>query len=144
MVNEKLFNLTIWEMKKIIGIMLFVLVVSISYGQETLKSGTWIEKSNDIKGSWSIIKNEGQIKIILADGFRTKSAPDLKIFLSKKSTNDVKSSNATKDAVLISKLKSAKGGQEYIVPAQIDLSEYQTIIIHCEEYSVLWGAASIK
>ncbi len=131
-------------MKRIIGFTFLMLFACISYSQETIKSGTWTEKSYEVKGKWSIVKADDQYKIVLNDYFKTKNAPDLKIFLSKKSKGDLKSSNATKEAVFVSKLKSAKGGQEYVIPADVNIEDYQSIIIHCEEYSVLWSAASLK
>ena len=101
--------------------------------------GGWNKKSFSIAGNWSI---DGNV-LTLSDDFKTKSAPDLKIFLSTTALAKLNGDNATRNAVLISPLASASGGQQYQLPAGIDLSQFSTIIIHCERYSKLWGGAPL-
>ncbi|MEM7384595.1 MAG: DM13 domain-containing protein [Verrucomicrobiota bacterium] len=102
-------------------------------------AGTWTKKSHAIKGSWKIANSQ----ITLTD-FSTKKAPDLKIFLSPLTVGELKNKNALKGAKLISKLKSHKGTQTYAIPKGVDLSQYKTVIIHCEKYTKLWGASALK
>lgn len=108
------------------------------------KSGTWINKSKAIKGGWSIEKRGDQHVISFSDKFRTKGGPDLKVFLSPQSINKVTGKNATDGAELVAVLKSTKGSQEYVLPANIDVSNFDSLLIHCEAYSVLWGGANIS
>lgn len=112
-------------------------------GQDGTFYGGWTKKSNSISGSWIITKSGETYKLTLDDQFKTKSAPDLKIFLSKKDVNSINSDNATKEATLVSPLQKASGKQQYIIKESIDISQYKTILIHCEEYSVLWGVAKL-
>lgn len=112
--------------------------VGIAFGQ----SGTWTKKENTINGSWSITES-GDKKVISLKGFKTASAPDLKIFLSPKSTSEVSSKNATKGSVLVAKLKTTKGDQSYTLPAGIDLSKYKSVVIHCQRFSKLWGVGKL-
>ncbi len=107
------------------------------------KSGTWVEKKYDIKGDWSIEQRGDQQVITFSDTFKTKKGPDLKIFLSKQSIKDVTGATATNDAVLVSVLKNNKGEQEFVIPAGIDVSDYESLLIHCEKFSVLWGGADL-
>jgi len=60
----------------------------------------------------------------------------------KKAVKDVTGKNATQDAVMIAVLKSNKGAQEYVLPSNIDINDYESLLIHCEAYSVLWGGAN--
>jgi len=106
-------------------------------------SGYWSKKSFAINGSWSIVHRNGSNVLVLDQNFKTKSAPDLKIFLSTNSLENLNGRNATSGSVLISPLKSNKGAQEYIIPANIDVSQYQSLIIHCEAYSKLWGGSRL-
>ena len=92
-----------------------------------------------MSGSWSITGNT----LTISDDFKTKSAPDLNIFLSTAPLSQLNGRNATRNATLVSPLASASGGQQYQLPAGIDLSQFQTIIIHCEAYSKLWGGAPL-
>ncbi len=103
----------------------------------------WVEKKYNIKGQWNIVQQDGQTVIRFSDDFKTKNGPDLKIFLSKQNIAQVNGRNATQDSVLVGLLKSPKGGQDYVLPAGIDVNEFQTVLIHCEKYSVLWGGGTI-
>ncbi|WP_394749270.1 DM13 domain-containing protein [Spongiimicrobium salis] len=110
---------------------------------QTVKKAKWEKQNKSINGTFEIVKKESGTYIVLSDDFKTKSAPDLKIFLSKKSLSTITGKNATKDAVLVSKLKNAKGGQSYKLSGSVKLSEYKSIIIHCEEYGIFWGGSSL-
>lgn len=103
----------------------------------------WVEKKYNIKGQWDIVQQGDQTVIRFSDNFKTKNGPDLKIFLSKQTIAEVNGRNATQDSVLLGTLKSPRGGQEYILPAGIDVNDFQTVLIHCEKYSVLWGGGTI-
>ena len=105
--------------------------------------GTWQKQNKSISGHFEIEKTNGTTYIVLSDDFKTKSAPDLKLFLSKKRVSDITGKNATKDAILISELKKTKGGQKYKVPANVQLASYTSLIIHCEQYSIFWGGGAI-
>jgi len=101
-------------------------------------TGSWTTKSNSIKGTWKIEGNKLKLYSL-----STKSAPDLKVFLSPNSLSSLKNSNATSGAVQIAKLAAPKGNQTYTLPKGTDVSNYKTIIIHCEKYSKLWGGSSL-
>lgn len=103
----------------------------------------WVEKKYGIKGQWDIVQKGDQTVIRFSDNFKTKNGPDLKIFLSKQTIADVNGRNATQDSVLLGTLKSPRGGQEYVLPAGIDVNDFQTVLIHCEKFSVLWGGGTI-
>ena len=108
-----------------------------------LHEGRWTKKGFDIEGSWSIVEEGGQRFVVLSDDFRTKSAPDLKLFLSPRAGSDVSSTNATRDAARIGPIESHRGGQRIAIPAEVDLTGYETLVLHCEQYSKLWGVADL-
>ncbi len=96
-----------------------------------------------LNGSWSIETRDDGAYIVLSDDFRTSNAPDLKIFLSRQDVNDVRDRTATRDAVLVSRLKSTSGAQEYKLPADFSTDTYTSVLIHCEQFSVFWGGANL-
>ena len=124
---------------------LFIIVLFASNGifSQNISKGTWQKQNKSISGHFEIEKTNGATYIVLSDDFKTKSAPDLKIFLSKKRVSEITGKNATKDAVLISELQKTKGGQKYKVPANVQLASYTSLIIHCEQYSIFWGGGAI-
>jgi len=120
----------------------FVLSSAASYASNH-QAGGWTDKQYSIDGSWSINVEGNQTILRLNDDFKTKRGPDLKIFLSKQSINDVTGKTATNDSILLSALKTNKGSQEYVLPDNVDINDYQSLLIHCEQFSVLWGGAAI-
>ncbi|MEO1251151.1 MAG: DM13 domain-containing protein [Pseudomonadota bacterium] len=106
-------------------------------------SGEWTKKSFNSSGTWEIYEENGSTFVKLSADFRTRNAPDLKIFLSPLAASDANNKNATDGAVLISPLSSNRGEQIYEIPADVDLSAFQSILIHCERFSKLWSAADI-
>jgi len=110
---------------------------------QTVAGGDFVQKSKRLKGSYEIIQSNGQTIIRFADNFRTKAGPDLKVFLSPQSIDTAAGSNATNGAVLLGFVKSTKGAQDYIVPEGVNLSDFNSVLIHCEAFSVLWGGGNI-
>ena len=108
-----------------------------------LTSGTWTKKKRTSKGTWSITREGGELFVKLDDDFSTRNAPDLKIFLSPLSAAEAANANATDGALLISLLSSNKGAQSYMIPSGTDLANYRSILIHCEDYTILWSAADL-
>ena len=110
---------------------------------EGAKEGTWVDKQYSIKGGWSIEKKGDEHVIKFSEDFLTKSGPDLKVFLSPQTIEEVTGRTATTDSVLISVLQQVSGTQEYVIPASIDVSQFKSLLIHCEAYSVLWGGSNL-
>ena len=86
----------------------------------------------------------GAAVIVFSDDFRTKNGPDLKVFLSKNTVSDATGRNATTNAIRRGVLKSNKGGQEYVLPEGVTLTDFSSVLVHCEAYSKLWGGADIS
>ena len=108
-----------------------------------ISSGGWRKKSFSVAGNWTMSSENGVTRVNLDNQFSTKNAPDLKIFLSPLSPDELTGRNATQGALLVSPLQSNKGAQSYTVPAGTNLSRYKTILIHCEAYSKLWSVSGL-
>ena len=111
--------------------------------QDVLLEGNWTKKNYAIQGSWRIVEENGIRAVVLDGDFATKRAPDLKIFLSPRSLEELGDGNATAGSLRIAQLKRHKGSQRYEISKDVDLGSYKTILIHCEKYSKLWGAADL-
>jgi len=102
-------------------------------------SKPFVKKRYSIKGEWSVAEVDGETQIRFSDDFKTKGGPDLKVFLSKTSIENLDSETAEQNSFKIGVLKSKSGGQIYTLPDDINLSNYKSVIIHCSAFSVLWG-----
>lgn len=80
---------------------------------------------------------------MFSEDFRAAKGPDLKIFLSPQSYDDVTGKTAVNGAINIGELKKTRGVQEYELPSDIDLADYESILVHCERFAVLWGGSDL-
>jgi hypothetical protein len=99
----------------------------------------FIKKRYSIDGTAQILKTNTGIDIEFSEDFKTKGGPDLKIYLSKKNLSELSNESVDGSSLKIGVLKSKKGAQSYTLPENISLSDYKSVIIHCEAFSVLWG-----
>ncbi len=108
-------------------------------------SALWKKDSNAITGVWRIEdRGDGRRALVLDSSFKTKSAPDLKLVFSTESVEKVTKKNVLKTGRVLSLLQSNTGAQEYELPADLDLTKYRTLAIHCEQYTKLWGASALS
>ena len=106
-------------------------------------SGDFVKKQKSIKGSWEVIQRGDQTVIKFGEDFRARNGPDLKVFLSPQSLTDVTGKTATEGAILLGALTTTKGGQEFVLPAGVDINAFESLLVHCEAYSVLWGGGEL-
>lgn len=121
-----------------------LLSTSVFADESELASGGWVKKSYSIDGGWKIIQRDDQRLIVFDDEFKTKKGPDLKVYLSKLPIDSIRDSEVEGSSIKISPLISNKGSQEFMIPDNVDLSEYSSVLVHCEAYSHLWGGGELK
>ena len=110
---------------------------------QPLASGGWINKSYDIHGNWEITARGDERYLVFDEDFQTRRGPDLKVYLSTLSVAAVRDRTVATSSVEIAPLKSARGAQEYLIPAHLELADYRSVLIHCKAYSHLWGGGEI-
>ncbi|PHR59261.1 MAG: hypothetical protein COA47_09875 [Robiginitomaculum sp.] len=108
-----------------------------------IAAGTFTKKKKTIRGTWSIVMEGGHRVLRFDEQFKTKWVDDLQVFLSPLLIVDATGKNAGLDVIRIAPLQSRSGAQEYAIPDDIDLDIYQSLLIHCEAYNLLWGGADI-
>jgi Electron transfer DM13 len=88
---------------------------------------------------------EGLAKVIVLDegnsflrleNFRATNGPDLYVYLS--------TDKSASDFVSLGRLKGNIGNQNYEIPEETELSKYDTVLIWCRAFSVLFGSAELK
>lgn len=114
-------------------------------GDPTIFSqGTFVDADNFHQG-------EGMATIYtLADGqqvlrfeeFEVTNGPDLHVILSS-NPNPTSRSDIGEDYVDLGPLKGNLGNQNYEIPADVDLSQYQSIVIYCQPFHVVFATATL-
>lgn len=107
------------------------------------QSNHFVKKRYSIKGMWSVTQEDEHNVIKFNDDFKTKGGPDLKLYLSPNNLEDLESGAVQANSVKLSVLKSNRGAQSYIIPEDIDLTKFKSVVIHCEAFSVLWGGFNL-
>ena len=70
------------------------------------------------------------------NGFTTVLGPDLFVYLA--------TDKSASDFVNVGRLQSSSGAQSYEIPADIDLTKYDNVLVWCKSFGVLFGNASIS
>ena len=107
------------------------------------QSQDFVDKRYDIRGDWTVVEEDGRTLIRFSDDFKTKKGPDLKVFLSPTAIGDVDGATATDGSVLLGELASHRGGQDYVLPEGLSLDDFESVLVHCEEFGVLWGGGAL-
>jgi hypothetical protein len=96
------------------------------------------------KGTATIFENDSGTIVLRFTNFAATNGPDLKVWLVKaeniKSSADVKASAW----VGLGPLKGNIGDQNYVIPEGINLADYRSVVIWCEQFGVLFSAADLK
>ena len=101
-------------------------------------SGTFVGASDHItKGGVSIVKtaNGGHV-VILDTNFSLDGAPDPRVGLGKSGKYD--------DTTDLGKLVKINGLQAYVVPASVNVANFDEVYIWCRKFSVPLGVAKVK
>jgi hypothetical protein len=93
-------------------------------------------------GNAAVIETD-QATIVRFTEFEVTNGPDLKVWLvqhdNPRSSSDVSNS----EWIALGPLKGNIGDQNYEVPAEIDSSQYGSVVVWCEAFSVLFAAAPL-
>ncbi|MEM1229885.1 MAG: DM13 domain-containing protein [Pseudomonadota bacterium] len=97
-----------------------------------------------VEGDWKIVEQDGTHYIELSENFRAKKGPDVKIFLSPTPAAQVTGTNAVNGSVLVKQIDDFDGQARIALPAGTDLSQFQSLVFHCEAFSKLWGSSALR
>lgn len=98
---------------------------------------------SSLSGNWKIVETDGKHFIELSDDFQAKKGPDVKIFLSPLEASTIDGNNAAEGSVFIKLISNFKGKSRIEIPEGIDVSQFNSLVFHCEEYSKLWGVSPL-
>lgn len=108
--------------------------------------------SGEFRDGDHIHRGSGQLEILTSDDGRTivrlenmeiVTGPDLYVYLAKEA-DPLFPEDVTTGFVSLGDLKAQSGDQNYIVPAEIELSDWGSVVIWCKAYKVLFATATIE
>jgi hypothetical protein len=138
----------------VIGIFVFPYIFPPPEAQESLSreetgklvaEGTFIQPNpNDPvhygKGAVSVYPST----VFLGEDFEVGPGPDFHVYLVPKA--DIRSSSDVTDTMYVDlgRLRAFKGSQNYPIPAGVDLKQFPSVVIWCQQFSVLISPADLS
>lgn len=119
---------------KYLAVAFLALTAQFGFSQTCTRTGSFQETDVSIVGTAQLVQNGNVLTIEIGSDFQSDSGPDLDVYLSNES-------NPTASGMRLEALLSLSGAQSYVVPNGINISDYNYIVIHCTQYSHLYGYA---
>jgi predicted RND superfamily exporter protein len=114
--------------------------VKLSESHNSLLSGSFIGVNDGVHNAEGTAKvvplQQVNSNILRLENLKITNGPDLYVYLS--------TDKSASDIVNLGKLKANNGNQNYNIPTGTDLSKYDTVLIWCKAFSVLFGSAEFK
>lgn len=127
-----------------LALLFTTLLAPAAFAGETIASGSeWENVGKRTSGDWAIVEKDGKYYVELGDSFKTRNAPDLKIYLSKEEAGSLGDKNGLQNTVFIAELSANKGAQSYELPEGVTPADFESLVIYCEAFSKFWAATSI-
>jgi Electron transfer DM13 len=103
-----------------------------------LRTGSFVGVGDGIhnaEGMAKVIPLQDGSNILRLEDLRVTNGPDLYVYLA--------TDKSASDFVNVGKLKANNGNQNYDISTETDLTKYDTVLIWCRPFSVLFGSAEL-
>jgi Electron transfer DM13 len=108
---------------------------------KVLMMGKFVKAEHPTTGGASVVMKDGKQYLMLDQQFKSDSGPDLKVLLHREATPK---NYTAADYVNLGPLKQVAGAQVYEIPAGMDVAEYKSAVIWCQEFNATFGFAMLK
>ncbi len=81
-------------------------------------------------------------RVLRFENFRVTNGPELHVILTR-NNNPLTPEDVGTDYIDLGPLKGNVGNQNYNVPAEIDFSQYQAVVIYCLPFQVIFSVAAL-
>jgi len=106
---------------------------------------TQIDVLYGARGTATIYQMPDNSKILRFEDFRVSNGPDLRVILSASVAPRTPEEVELNDLDLeLGRLKGNVGNQNYEIPAEVDLSLYQSVVIYCRQFNVVFSSAPLE
>ena len=112
---------------------------------KVLSMGNFRDADSFHKGSGTatVYQLEDGSHVLRFEDFRVTNGPDLRVLLSKAPDIANKGEFQQYEYVELDRLKGNIGNQNYMIPADLDVSQYGSVVIYCKPFQVLFSVAPL-
>jgi hypothetical protein len=100
-----------------------------------LVMGDFMPSAHEVEGKALVIESESR-KILRFEDFETDNGPNLHIYLATDTNVD--------DYIDLGEIKATKGNVNYDIPEEVDLEKYDTVVVWCVPFRVLFSYAELS
>ena len=93
-------------------------------------------------GTATVYQLEDGSHVLRFEDFRVTNGPDLRVLLSKAPDISNKGQFQQYEYVELDRLKGNIGNQNYVIPTELDVTEYGSVVIYCKPFHVLFSVAA--
>ncbi|MEM9004991.1 MAG: DM13 domain-containing protein [Cyanobacteria bacterium P01_F01_bin.86] len=113
------------------------------------RSGAFASGEHETLGAATLISQEGTQTLTFDEAFATSSGPDLVVVLHRsatvlESTTSPAYPLVEGDYVILAPLATTSGTQQYSIPAEVNVDEYESVAIWCQAFNATFGAAALN
>jgi len=110
----------------------------------TLVEGQFVPRSHPGSGNASVITDGSEQRFLRFEDFSTDNGPDLFVYLTTAdAAADAGEFGVDGQFVNLGRLKGNVGEQNYEIDPSVDLSQFDTVVVWCDRFSVAFTAADL-
>ena len=104
-------------------------------------AGQFVSVEHPTSGQVKVIEEDGARYLEIGQDFQSDRGPALEIILHESNTVGLQIEEGS--YISLGELKSFNGAQRYLIPEDIDLQQYQSVAVWCEEFNATFGYAPL-
>jgi hypothetical protein len=113
---------------------------------QPLDTGRFSRTLHETSGRATIYRKPNGVLMLRLSDFHTSNGPDVHFVLAM--PNDPMLQNASHGdapaSIELGALKGNQGDQDYLLPANTDVTRYSLVAIYCERFRAVFGTASLQ
>lgn len=108
---------------------------------EETNSGNFVAVEHPTQGQVSIVEEDGKRYIEFSEDFATDPGPALRVILHTGEMVELQIEEG--DYTSLGVLQAVNGSQRYAIPEDVDLEQYNSVAIWCEQFNATFGYAPL-
>lgn len=114
----------------------------VAQSKSILASGNFVKQEKATTGKVKIVNVNGKRYLDFDKRFRSGEGPDVKVILHRDSSIPLNIKEG--DYLTLAAIKSFSGAQRYAIPDNVNLDNYKSVGIWCEDFNATFGYASLQ
>jgi hypothetical protein len=118
---------------------------SSSASADPLYTGVLSSRAHPTSGRASIYQGPDGKRDLRLTNFTTSNGPDVHVVLAQSADENLKQDFVKSDLnrIELGPMKANEGDQNYDLPASADLNQYDSVVIYCQRFRVIFGLAKL-